>query len=91
MAVAPAERERRHKRTQADMLLELLRERGTQGVTPLLALEQIGSLRLAAVVFDLKAAGYHIETTMVAVGPGKHVACYTLVEARPYHQEAIPW
>lgn len=77
-------------RNQATMLLELLRERGTQGVTPLLALDRIGSLRLAAVVFDLKKAGYNIDSTMVTVGLGKRVARYTLVEARSYQQLGLP-
>jgi hypothetical protein len=76
--------------TQADQLLELLRERGTQGVTPLLALERIRSLRLAAVVFRLRAEGYPIRTDMVPVGEGKHVANYVLEERRNYEQLGLP-
>lgn len=68
------------RRTQADMLLELLRERRGAGVTPLLALEQAGSLRLAAVIFDLKKAGHTITTEMVSTGNGKRVAKYVLHE-----------
>ena len=92
-AMAPAERGRQRagtRPTQATMLLALLRERGTQGVTPLLALERIGSLRLAAVVYVLKASGYDVVTTMVPVGQGKHVACYTLNERRSYQQLGLP-
>lgn len=76
--------------TQADQLLELLRERGTQGVTPLLALERIRSLRLAAVVFRLRADGWPIRTDMVPVGDGKHVASYVLEEKRNYEQLGLP-
>lgn len=67
--------------TQAEGLIDLLRERGTDGVTPLLALERIGTLRLAAVVFDLREQGWHIQTEMVETTTGKHVAKYTLKEA----------
>jgi hypothetical protein len=67
--------------TQAEGLIELLRERGAEGVTPLLALEHIGTLRLAAVVYDLRAAGWDIRTEMVDTPNGKHVARYTLHEA----------
>ncbi len=67
--------------TQADALIELLRLRGSDGVTPLLALQEIGTLRLAAVVFDLRAAGWNIETEIIETPSGKHVARYTLREA----------
>lgn len=67
------------KRSQTDMLLELLRSRGSSGVTPLEALEQTGSLRLAARVADLRAAGFRIDTDMVKRGD-KTVARYVLVE-----------
>lgn len=74
------------KPTQAQQLLELLRERGEAGVTPLVALERIGSFRLAARVWDLTQAGYTIETHKVTTAGGARVACYVLVEARPYQQ-----
>lgn len=78
------------KATQADRLLELLRERGTQGVTPLLALDRIGSFRLGARIYDLRAAGHTIERTMVRTEGGAHVAQYVLIEARPYVQLGLP-
>ena len=68
------------KPTQGDMLLQLLRERGPAGVTPLQALELIGTLRLGARVYDLKADGHDIRTQLVETPSGKHVARYTLHE-----------
>ena len=66
--------------TQPELLLELLRQRREAGVTPLQALELIGSLRLAAVVHRLKQQGHDIQTELVATPCHKHVARYTLVE-----------
>jgi len=68
------------KPTQAELLLELLRERGPAGVTPLVALERIGSFRLAARVWDLIAAGHTITSTRITTPGGATVACYVLVE-----------
>lgn len=68
------------KLTQADVVLELLRHRGQQGVTPLYALEEAQCLRLAAVVHRLKAEGHDISAELVATPGGKHVACYRLHE-----------
>lgn len=45
--------------TQTQELLALLRER-PEGVTPLEALHDIGSLRLAARILDLKREGHPI-------------------------------
>lgn len=70
------------KVTQATRLLALLRARGAEGVTPLLALDVIGSLRLAAVVYVLKADGHDIRTEIVPTPSGKHVARYTLHEGQ---------
>jgi hypothetical protein len=64
--------------TQAELLLDLLRERGSAGVTPLLALDRIGSFRLGARIFDLRAEGHNISRRMVATAGGAHVACYVL-------------
>ena len=66
--------------TQAERLLELLRERGAAGVTPLLALDRIGSFRLGARIYDLRAEGHTIERTMVRTAGGAHVAQYVLIE-----------
>jgi hypothetical protein len=68
------------KPTQCERLLELLRERGEAGVTPLLALERVQCFRLASRVHDLKSAGYRITTTTVDTSGGARVACYVLHE-----------
>ncbi len=49
--------------TQAYQVLRALRQ-GDE-ITPLDALRRFGCFRLAAVVFDLKAMGWHIKTKMV--------------------------
>ena len=49
-------------KTQNERLLELLQERGELGVTPLLALDRLGIMRLAARVADLRADGHPIDT-----------------------------
>lgn len=66
------------KATQCQRLLALLRERGSQGVTPLDALNTIGSYRLAARVWDLRAAGHNIETKPFYTSGGATVARYVL-------------
>lgn len=66
--------------TQAELLLELLRERGERGVTPIVALERIGSFRLAARVSDLKAQGHTITNEWWQVEGGPRVARYVLHE-----------
>jgi hypothetical protein len=42
------------KMTQNEMVLDLLRRRGGTGLTPLEALELIGTMRLGARVFDVR-------------------------------------
>ena len=66
--------------SQQDALLVMLREKGDEGVTPLEALDRIGSFRLAAVVFDLRADGHDIETRWYTTPGGKRVARYVLRE-----------
>lgn len=68
------------KPTQAERLLQMLRERGEMGVTPLAALEHLQCFRLASRVHDLKEAGHVIETRKVATSGGAVVACYVLIE-----------
>lgn len=61
--------------------LELLRRRGKAGVTPLDALTAVGTFRLGARIFELKADGYDIETKLETTGNGKRIARYVLHEA----------
>ena len=67
-------------RTQVEGVLALLRERGSRGVTPLDALDVVGSFRLGARIFDLRAEGYDIETQVYETPNGSRVARYVLHE-----------
>ena len=77
---APRRPQAMDKRTQELRLLELLRAQGADGVTPLEALEQVGSFRLGARVYDLRRAGYNIETHHHRTPGGARVARYVLRE-----------
>ena len=46
-------------------------------LTPLVALQRFGTLRLGARIHDLKGMGISINSRMVKRN-GKHVACYSL-------------
>jgi hypothetical protein len=61
-------------------VLRLLRLRGAEGVTPLLALQEVGCFRLSARVFDLRAAGHRIEREWVTTPGGSRVARYVLID-----------
>lgn len=45
-------------------------------LTPLEALNRFGSLRLSAIIFDLREEGLKIETDKLQVSPRKRVADY---------------
>ena len=47
-------------------------------ITPLEALNLFGSLRLAAIVFDLREEGMNIKTEKIMTPSGKYVAEYSL-------------
>lgn len=63
-------------------VLNLLRERGERGVTPLDALDAVGSFRLGARVFELRAEGYEISSDLETTPTGKRIARYRLHEQR---------
>lgn len=67
-------------KTQTEGVLALLRERGAKGITPIDALNVVGSFRLGARIFDLRAQGYDIETTTWETPNGSRVARYVLHE-----------
>ena len=69
--------------TQNEAVLELLREQGTDGVTPILALTEVGTLRLAARIADLREQGYVITTYDHKTATGKRVAKYVLRHPHP--------
>lgn len=49
-----------------------------KSLTPLQAYEKFGSLRLAAVIYDLKNNGMKIKTEMITVKKGTQVAKYSV-------------
>ena len=63
-------------------VLALLREQGVDGVTPALALSEVGTMRLAARIAELRAEGYDILNIGWTTASGKHVALYVLREQR---------
>ena len=69
--------------TQTEAVLALLREQGKEGVTPILALTEIGTMRLAARIDDLRKAGYLITTYDHKTATGKRVARYVLLHPQP--------
>jgi hypothetical protein len=62
-------------------VLELLRLRPS-GVTALDALDAVGSFRLGARIYELKAEGYEIETAWTETFSGKRIAKYRLHETQ---------
>jgi hypothetical protein len=68
--------------TQEDGVLALLQDRGSRGVTPLEALDLVGTFRLAAHIHRLRQAGWAITTHTMETPGGAHVARYVL-ESEP--------
>lgn len=64
---------------QCRLILALLRQR-PEGITPLEALNMVGSFRLAARIKDLRDQGFDIETVLETTPSGKRVARYRLHE-----------
>lgn len=65
--------------SQTEGVLALLRDRGKAGITALDALDIVGSLRLSARIYDLKAQGYEISMTTETTPSGKHIGRYRLL------------
>lgn len=53
-----------------------------RAITPLDALERFGCLRLSGRIYDLRADGHRIDSTMIDVGDGKRVAEYRLLHTK---------
>ena len=66
--------------TQTEALLGELRKRGSHGITALEALNEIGTLRLAARVHELRKAGHNIVSYpfRTRAGDKKQVSLYIL-------------
>lgn len=66
--------------SQQTMVLNHLK---SQSLTPLVALRKYGTLRLAALIFNLRDEGHNIKTDIVNVGTKrntKYVASYSLLK-----------
>jgi hypothetical protein len=66
--------------TQQTQVLNHLKK---EPLTPLVALKKYGTLRLSAIVFNLRNEGHNIKTDMVKVGTRnkpKYVAQYSLLK-----------
>ena len=61
-------------------VLALMREQGVDGVTPALALTEVGTMRLAARIAELRAEGHDIVNVGFTTPTRKHVALYVLRE-----------
>lgn len=68
-------------KAQTAAVLALLRERGSAGVTPLEAFAAVGTWRLGARIYELRRDGYAVDTKIVRVPSGAHVASYRLRDA----------
>lgn len=69
--------------SQRDRLLDYLRERGDEGVTPMLALWHFSCFRLAARIWELRQLGHNIVDVGFVDGSGTRVARYVLLPPRP--------
>jgi len=68
--------------SQQTMVLNHLK---SQPLTPLVALKKYGTMRLAAIVFNLRDEGHNIKTDIVNVGTKsntKYVAQYSLLKKK---------
>lgn len=75
------------KPTQKQRVLQVLQERGAAGLTALEALDECGTMRLAAYVKFLRDDGHDIKAETIEVPNGKHVARYTLEPGIPVSKE----
>lgn len=66
------------KKTQRELVLDLLIDRGSAGITPIDALREVRSFRLAAQIHELRKLGHDIVTEDYKTPNGAHVARYVL-------------
>ena len=62
-------------------VLSMLQRRTSRGITAMDALAELGTMRLAARIYDLRMAGHDIETRMEDTGSAK-IARYVLRKRR---------
>ena len=65
-----------HRQSQYDKILEWLQQ--GHKLTPLDALHNFGCLRLGARIWEMKKNGISVQTELVKLPSGKHVARYWL-------------
>lgn len=73
--------------TQRDAILAWL-EAGN-GITQLDALHRFGCFRLGARIWELRIAGWNIESTMVKTATGKRVALYKMESEKDRLRRAV--
>ena len=66
--------------TQEQAILQYLKE--GHSLTPIEALNKFGSFRLAAIILNLRQAGFDIKTEMIKNQNKKHFAKYSLVQPK---------
>jgi hypothetical protein len=71
------------KVTQQQLVIEMLREAGSLGITSLDALRHAGCFRLASIVHRLRRDGYVIVTEDYTTDTGKNIARYVLLYPTP--------
>jgi hypothetical protein len=64
--------------SQTDDILNHLR--AGHALTPLEALQRFGVFRCAARILELRQCGYSIETDVLQLPNGKHIASYRMVQ-----------
>ena len=62
---------------QSHQILALLKRRSSRGITSWDALSEIGCMRLAARIYDLRVAGHNIQTRIEEYGTSR-IARYVL-------------
>lgn len=70
--------------THKDAILELLKDAGDYGLTPMTALHRVGTFRLAARISELRDDGYRITTVRHKLVTGSTVARYVLTHPEPF-------
>lgn len=67
--------------SDTEAVLRLLKLRGPAGLTPLEALQSVGTFRLAARIWELRKAGHLIDQQRYTTPGGSRVARYVLIKA----------
>lgn len=75
------------KRSQVLSIQRHLEHHGS--ITPMVALQEYGCMRLGARIWDLKDKGLPIESSLVDVGNGKKAAQYRLVKVDAQGQTSL--